>query len=162
MDSKDKNALPDKLIEGKINEFIKYNRAIIEEDPISHNYHKQPKLKSKLLFMDYRFLKMQENSWYILGSNILDTIIGRISKSIFTIGREGYNNNMEVPGGTEISRRHCLIINFKDDVWLYDLSSTGTYLNDELVVGRMPIVGHSILRIGKAEYKITTDKTKML
>jgi pSer/pThr/pTyr-binding forkhead associated (FHA) protein len=61
-----------------------------------------------------------------------------------------------------LSRRHCVIINCKDDVWLYDLESTGTYLNDEKVNRKVPILGFNKLTIGAVEYTITTDKSKLL
>jgi len=67
-----------------------------------------------------------------------------------------------VPGGTSISRRHCVIINCKDDVWIYDLESTGTYLNDEKINHKSPLIGLSTLRISNFEYIITTDKSKLL
>jgi serine/threonine protein kinase len=163
MSSKEKNALPDKFIEGKQNDFIKYNRSVIEEKQSSHSGTTNPTLKSKLVFMDYRFLNLSPGYWYLLDSIIPAIKTGRIAKTIVTIGRAGFGfNDLQVPGDTKISRRHCIIINCKEDVWLYDLGSTGTYLNNEKVIGKVPIIGHSILRIGEAEYTITTDKSKML
>ncbi|HEV8084781.1 MAG TPA: FHA domain-containing protein, partial [Chitinophagaceae bacterium] len=61
-----------------------------------------------------------------------------------------------------ISRRHSLIVNCKDDVWLYDLDSTGTYLNGERIKNKAPMIGLNKIKIGKAEYTITTDKSKLL
>jgi len=67
-----------------------------------------------------------------------------------------------VQGGTAISRRHCVIINCKDDVWIYDLDSTGTYVNDSRVINKSPLIGRNNIRIGKMEYVFTNDKTKLL
>ena len=70
-------------------------------------------------------------------------------------------NDVKVPGGTSISRRHCVIINFKDDVWIYDLDSTGTYLDNDEVVNKMPLIGRKTLQIGKTKYELTNDKSKL-
>jgi hypothetical protein len=53
-------------------------------------------------------------------------------------------------------------VNCKDEVRLYDLESTGTYLNDERVKSKAPMIGLNLLRIGGVEYRVTTDKGKLL
>ena len=79
------------------------------------------------------------------------------------MGRQGYDvNDVQVPGGNAISRRHCLIINCKDDVWIYDLDSTGIYLNDERINGKALVLGLNKLKLGSVEYTFTTDKSKLL
>jgi pSer/pThr/pTyr-binding forkhead associated (FHA) protein len=83
-------------------------------------------------------------------------------KAIIKFGRESYDiNDVKDPGGTAISRRHCVIINFKDDVWLYDLDSTGTYLNGKKVINKAPLIGRNNIRISKTEYEFTNDKGKL-
>ncbi len=73
------------------------------------------------------------------------------------------NDVLLVPGGTAISRRHCLIVNSKADVWLYDLGSTGTYLNDVRITSKTPIIGLNKLTVNNIEYTINTDeKNKLL
>lgn len=84
-------------------------------------------------------------------------------KPIIKIGRKGYDvNDIQVPGATSISRRHCVIINSKDDAWIYDLNSTGTYLNDEKINYKAPLIGLNKLRVSNVEYMVTTDKNKLL
>ena len=154
---------PNTVLKAKSNEFVDYNFSIILESEPTHSKDKKPTLKSKLLFMDYRFLKLAVNTLHFVQSNIEDGKIGATTKRIIKFGRKGYDvNDIEVPGGTSISRRHCLIINCKDDVWLYDLDSTGTYVNNELVKDKVPLLGLNTIKIGKAEYQVTTDKDKLL
>jgi len=72
-------------------------------------------------------------------------------------------NEVKVPIGESVSRRHCLIINSNDDVWLYDLeSTTGTFLNGERVINKVPIIGVNKLTVGDVEFTISTDNTKLL
>jgi len=155
--------LPSSIIKKTDNPFIDYNSSVLNETDLSHSYSKTPTLKSKLLFMDFHFNKIHENTLTFLECSNPDFPLGSTVKSIIKFGREEYDlNDYQVPGGIAISRRHCLIINSKDNVWLYDLESTGTYLNDEKVIKKMPIIGFNILSINNVKYTITTDKTKLL
>jgi len=145
------------------NHFINYNLDLINEPGLTHNFENKPTLQSKLLFMDYRFKNFHPGTLYV--TNHISTAQNSIemTKPIIKIGREHFQiNDIGVPGGTAISRRHCLIINCKDDVWLYDLDSTGTFVNDDCVNGKIPLVGKNIVRIGNTEYEMTNDKTKLL
>jgi serine/threonine protein kinase len=154
---------PKTVLKAKTNEFIDYNYSVILESDLSHSYEKKPTLKSKLLFMDYRFNKLIDNKLYFTEPNLPDGKFEETEKKIIKFGRATIDaNDIKVPGGTAISRRHCLIINCKDDVWLYDLESTGTYVNKEKVSGKIPLIGKNIIRIDKAEYTVTSDKTKLL
>jgi serine/threonine protein kinase len=145
------------------NPFIEYNQDLVFEKDSSHSFTKHPTLKSKLLFMEYRFNNFKPGTIFMTDSNVTKQILGEMAAPIYKMGRGSYScNNLKVPGGTAISRRHCLIINCKDDIWLYDLESTGTYLNGERVYGKMPLVGKNHIKIGEAIYELTNDKTKLL
>ena len=158
-----KITVPSSLIKKTNNPFIDYNYSVLNETNLSHNYDKSPTLKSKLIFMDFQFNIIRENTLTVLDSNNDDVILGSTNKPIIKFGRTGYDlNDVQVPGKNNISRRHCLIINSKDNVWLYDLDSTGTFLNKEKVDGKIPIQGFNILSIKNVDYTITTDKTKLL
>lgn len=144
------------------NHFLNYNYGVILETDLSHNYKKEPTLKSKLLFMDYRFNKYSPSTLYCTSSNVKGFNDGETQKAIIKIGRENYDvNDIKVQGGTAISRRHCLIINFKDDIWLYDLDSTGTYVNGNQVSSKVPLIGRNTIRINKSEFEFTNDKSKL-
>jgi hypothetical protein len=145
------------------NPFIGYNLSVIKEEELSHNYKKSPTLKSKLLFMDFQFNTLKENTITILETNNENDTPTSISEPIIKFGRTGYNqNNIEVSGGNAVSRRHCIIINNKDNVWLYDLESTGTEINDEIITNKVPLIGFNKVKIDDVFFTITTDKTKLL
>lgn len=156
---------PFELLQQEIvdNSFLNYNFDVLTERQISHSFEKSPTLKSKLLFMDYRFLINKDSTIYISSNcgTILDE--SAFASRIIKFGREGYEtNHFKVPGGLGISRRHCLILNYQNDVWLYDLESTGTYLNGERVVKKGMLQGRSVIRMGGVEYTISLDRSKLL
>jgi len=145
------------------NPFLDYNYSVILEDKASHGFAKKPTLKSKLLFMDYRFKNFNVATLYCTDSNAAVKKTGETQKPIIKFGRQSFDyNDVKVPGGNIISRRHCVIINSKDDIWLYDLDSTGTYVNNERVNGKTPLLGKNIIRIGNIDYEMTNDKSKLL
>jgi serine/threonine protein kinase len=148
------------------NAILNYNYAVLlKEELKSHNYLKNPTLKSKLLFMDYRFEAMNKSKsctlyWKIAHS---DEQYFKLDAPIITIGRHGFHQNtIMIPDGNIVSRRHCVIVNCKDDVWLYDLESTGTIVNNQRLKGKMPLIGKNFIRIGKTEIEITDNPNKLL
>jgi hypothetical protein len=145
------------------NPFIGYNLSVITEKELSHNYKIKPSLKSKLLFMDFQFNTMKENTITILETNNKIYSDKSLNYPIIKFGREEYNqNDIKVSGSNAVSRRHCVIINAKDNVWLYDLDSTGTELNDDIVSNKVPLIGHNKLKIKDIYFTLTTDKSKLL
>ncbi len=62
-----------------------------------------------------------------------------------------------------VSRRHAVIINQKNDVWLYDLASTGSMLNGFRVKRISPLTDRSTIEINKG-FKIIyeNDLEKLL
>ena len=155
--------LPGTKSKAQTNPFLEYNVSVVQEDQQTHNLDKSPTLKSKLLFMDYHFNTIAPNTFTFLDSNHHEAPLDSYNKTIIKIGREGYQaNDVPVPKGSNISRRHCVIVNSKDDVWLYDLGSTGTYLNGERIMVKAPLLGMNRLKIGSVEYTITTDQSKLL
>jgi serine/threonine protein kinase len=154
---------PKSKLDQSNNPFIVYNLSVIEEEELSHNYKKSPTLKSKLLFMDFQFNTFKENTITILETNNKNDTQTSISEPIIKFGRTEYKqNNIEVSGGNAVSRRHCVIINSKDNVWLNDLESTETELNDKKVTNKIPLIGFNKIRINDVFFKVTTDKTKLL
>ena len=153
---------PETVLKAPDNPFVDYNFSVVLDDKSTHNLDKPPTLKSKLLFMDFRFNNHLKNTLFFLNTRNQE-ISDSYDKTIIKIGRKGYDvNDIEVGGQTAISRRHSLIVNCKDDVWVYDLESVGTYLNGEQVKSKAPILGLNKLKLGSVEYTITTDKSKLL
>ncbi len=165
MQNNGKVVLPEKVSISKINPFIDYNMDVCFEvdAQLSHNYHKAPPLKSKLLFADYRFIMGKRSKLYINDKDSPGIELEEYNNWFIKFGRAGYSaNTIEVPGEYNVSRRHCVIINTKDDVWLYDLNSTGSYLNGKRVENKIQIIGLSYLQICNTTYSITTDRNKLL
>jgi len=55
-----------------------------------------------------------------------------------------------------VSRRHAVIVNFPNDVWLYDLGSTcGTRLDEDLVCGRAFLDGVHQVNIGPIAIQVS-------
>ena len=154
---------PSAILKNYNNPFIEYNYSVLSEDKKSHSFKKKPTLKSKLLFMDFHFNVLNENTITFIENDNQNTTPSSLNKAIIKFGRENYkDNDIEVSGGTAISRRHCIIINSKDNVWLYDLESTGTYINDEKVTTKIPLIGFNKVTIDNVDFTITTDKNKLL
>ena len=156
--------LPDTVLNNdqSNNYFLEYNYTVILESDSTHNYKQKPTLKSKLLFMDYRFNIYKPSTLYGNKGSIDNFKDAETTKPIIKFGRENYDmNDVKVSGGRDVSRRHCVIINYKDDVWLYDLSSTGTYVNGNRVINKTPLIGRNTIRINETEYELTNDKTKL-
>jgi serine/threonine protein kinase len=154
---------PAELLGDYTNDFISYNAKVVCELVPTHGGLNGPPLKSKLLFMDYRFQKLTRAPLYISEEAPVSKKPRPNHELIIPFGREGVLvNDVQVSGGTGVSRRHCLIVNCRDDVWLYDLDSTGTYLNGELVKGKAPLVGRNVVRIGSKEFVITSDRDNLI
>lgn len=146
------------------NFFLDYNLGVVLESQLSHNYDESPFMKSKLLFMDYRFNQYNTSNLFVKvnpsGSKPKELVF---TQPIIKIGRKGYEiNEIEVPGKIIISRRHCVLINYRNDIWLYDLGSIGTYVNDEKIATKMPLIGRNTLRIGTVTIEITNEPNKLL
>lgn len=154
---------PISILKNYENPFIEYNYSVLKEDKKSHNFKKTPTLKSKLLFMDFHFNVIKENIITFIENNNQNITPTSLNKTIIKFGRESFNqNDIEVSGGSSVSRRHCIIINSKDNIWLYDLESTGTYINDEKVNLKIPLIGFNKITIDDVDFTITTDKNKLL
>lgn len=163
LNSNGKSIPPKSESELKNNPFIEYNFSVIYENEKSHSFKKAPTLKSKLLFMDYQFNTLKANTITILETNNKVVTPNSFNNPIIKFGREEYEqNDIQVSGSNAVSRRHCVIINSKDNVWLYDLESTGTVINDEIVNNKVPLIGYNVLKIKDIFFNLTTDKSKLL
>ena len=154
---------PGDLLGDYTNDFITYNWSVVSEATPTHAWERSPTLKSKLLFMDYRFRKLSLCPLFITDDSSTPPLYRQLHKLIISFGRDGYRcNDVQVTDNTNISRRHCVIVNCRDDVWLYDLNSIGTYLNGERVNGKVPLIGKNFVRIGNKEFIITSDKDSLI
>jgi serine/threonine protein kinase len=134
--------------------FINYNfnNVFLRNNPITWHRDKKPHLKSKLLFQEYRF-KNVDAAHNEIEIKINDQYYTTAEK-VVTFGRQGYEFNAYSEfEGSNVSRRHFLIVNKKNTVWLYDLDSTGIRVDGERVnhkfflngLHEVGFGGHSIL-----------------
>lgn len=138
------------------NAFLRYNLAVIDEDPKSWDEQGNVSLRSKLLFQDFRFGKKKSRSRI---NAVSIEVPGKeqrdYSQTIITIGRNPAN--MISSPDHSVSRRHCVIVNYPDNVWIYDLASTGgTFINGERICGKMFLLGVCELTVGRYGLRVTS------
>ena len=144
------------------NPFRSYNYWVLNEESKSWSYDSRPFLKYILLFQDYRFEKILKNENRVI-FDFGDSDAMEYSNNIITFGRKGYIENLiNRYDGTTISRRHFLIVNSKDDVWLYDLASTGTFVDGKLVAKKKFLHGLHEIRVGNNSFTVKSDAGMLL
>lgn len=151
------NPLPEPNDSEKISVFCRYNYDVFKNNiPGCWTKDGKPTLSSKLLFQEYKFRKI-ENSVNEIEIKINDSIF-KTKEHIISFGRQGYNQNtFSHFEGISVSRRHFVIVNMKDNVWLYDLESTGVFVDDKRVNGKCFLLGLHKIRFGNYEIDIKTD-----
>ena len=80
---------------------------------------------------------------------------------IVTIGRDP--TNAYVIEQTDVSRWHCIVLNFRGDVWLYDLNSThGTAVDGQRLDKRTRIDGVHEIKASGAALTIVSEEGRLL
>ena len=110
-------------------------------------------LLGKLVFQDYRFglpngLKFT-NTVVIEYQGKKAAFTGRL----ISIGKLAANDlKVDAPSA---SRRHAVIVNMGNEVWLHDLHSTvGTWIDGVRVRGKQPLMGVHDLKIGNEPLRV--------
>jgi serine/threonine protein kinase len=152
----------------QVNPFIEYNLKVLFgglKDK-SHGFQDKPHIRTKLLFMESRFESIgnSKSAMTIINSNQKELVGRKFNNRIILFGREGFAvNDIQIPDGTVISRRHVVVINQKDDLWLYDLdSASGVKVNDYIVTGKIQLIGVSKIEIGSFWYRVTSDEGRLI
>jgi hypothetical protein len=123
--------------------FIGYNTNVFTQAP--------RQLKALALFENYRFglPSRKENTLTIEQQ-------GRLREwkdSVITIGR--LDDSRICLEDTNVSRRHCAIVNSLDDVWIHDLGSTqGVFVDGKKIDRKAYIEGVHVLKVGQTELTI--------
>jgi tetratricopeptide (TPR) repeat protein len=150
-------------VNGSPDIFIKYYVSLFSKNLKCWGEKSGPALTSKLFFREYRFEKIgsSENTVEI---NINKTGQKYLFKDkIITIGRYGYlGNTIPYFTDTSISRLHFLIVNSKNDVWLYNLSQLGTFVDGEAIKKKKFLHGLHHMKSGIYEFTIKTDEELLL
>jgi len=143
--------------------FIKYYSSLFRKGSRCWDKKNGPSLTSKLIFREHRFEKIGSSENAI---EINHTKTGKkysIKDKIITIGRNGYLGN-GIPDFTDtsISRLHFLIVNSKNDVWLYNLSQLGTFVDGEAIRKKKFLHGLHHIKSGIHEFTIKTNEELLL
>ena len=137
--------------------FLEYNDQVFSEQPRAWGPDGTPSLKSKLLFQEYRFGNVsragKKNKAAIYAP---DGTRHDFDRPILDIG--SLTTNGLVRNRKNVSRRHCVIVNFPDDVWLYDLDSTvGTMVDGQRLVGRILLDGVHEVSVAGESFRIAVS-----
>lgn len=149
--------------ETKDSPFFGYNKSVFcENTPESWKELGQPSLNTKLLFHEFKFREIQKSN-----NTIEVKINGRwipSSDRIISFGREGYNyNTFSNFNCTSVSRRHFVIVNMKDNVWLYDLNSaSGVFVDGHKITNKCFLLGLHQVKYGNFTIEIKTSKEILL
>jgi serine/threonine protein kinase len=141
------------------NPFLRYNALVATEVPSAWGSEGKASLKSKLLFQDFRFgSRRSENN--VLSIKQVSTT-REFKEKIVGIGRS--QSNQFIISDHLASRRHCLVVNFPDDIWLYELNSTsGTFVDDKKVRRKQFLLGVRDVRIGDSQFQIASRSDFLL
>ncbi len=133
------------------NPFLAYNLAVAIETPRSWAETGRPALLDKLVFQKFRFdVAGKVNPVSI---RLPDGSQTQTSAPLVSIG--SWVKNDIALDDASVSRRHALIANFPNDVWLYDLGSTrGIRVDDNAVSGRAFLDGVHRVMVGRLEVEV--------
>ena len=140
------------LLDSSDEDLAKRALAKLDDPFICHNAdiltQARSQLKSLAVFKNYRFgLPTRKKNTLTI------TLAGELREwtdPMITIGRS--DQNMVRLADTNVSRRHCAIVNYLDDVWLYDLGSThGLFVDGSKVGPKTYLGGVHLVRLGGTE-----------
>ena len=133
------------------NPFLAYNLAVATESPRSWAETGGPVLLDKLVFQEFRFdVAGKANP---LSIRLADGSRTVTSAPLVSIGL--WAKNDIALDDASVSRRHALIVNYPNDVWLYDLGSTrGSQLDGDAVHGRAFLDGVHRVMVGRVEVEV--------
>jgi hypothetical protein len=123
--------------------FISYNVDILMQAP--------EQSKSLILFENYRFgLSSRKQNTLTIEQQ------GHVQESkdpVITIGR--LDSNRVCLADSNVSRRHCAIVNYLDDVWIYDLASTqGVFVDGKKIERKAYLEGVHVVELGNTELTV--------
>jgi tetratricopeptide (TPR) repeat protein len=142
--------------------FVRHNARVATEQPSAWTPGGDPLLKSKLLFEEFRFAEARRTGKAnTLVIHTAEGIRRDCDRPIVSIG--SLQSNDIVIRHRSVSRRHCVIVNYPDDVWLYDLESTiGTFVDSQRVEDRIFLDGPHELKVGEVEMRVATNSSRLI
>jgi tetratricopeptide (TPR) repeat protein len=138
---------------------VDYNLALIQES-VKNKMDGQ----SKLIFMNFNHNTMKENKIRIQSLDLHRSNTFETSDPVILIGRNAEDTiNIGLQNNKGISRMHCVVLNSKNDVWIYDLKSVnGTYIDGEKIKLRQLLSGVQKLTLDQVDFWIHSDAEKLL
>ncbi len=110
---------------------------------------------NKLLYQDYRFHK-----YLSINTIVIQDIKGRkreFNKPIITIGRN--KDNDYYIDNNSVSRRSCVIVNYPNDVWIYDMGSiSNIIIDDKEIVQKQFLLGKHKIRLNDYSFDLYTSE----
>lgn len=125
--------------------FLAYSIEILKSAP--------GRLAQLLLFENYRFglSTAKENTLSIE----FEGVSREFREPLLTVGRD--EGNTLRPRDSFVSRRHCVLVNYSGDVWVYDLASKyGVEVDGLLVSGKRYLDGVHTITIGDTDLRISS------
>ena len=141
------------------NYFTQYNEDILNRKEEIVNPKHDDGLLNKLLFCDYNITKAKSYNNEIeiyLDNRKLDLPV----YGFITIGRTGYDNTIEIQD-VNVSRKHCILLPYKNENWLYDLQSTGTFVDGIAVNNKIRLTHKHHVKIGSHILTLNVDRNKL-
>jgi serine/threonine protein kinase len=140
-------------IQDRENPFLNYNWSVYKEKPAAWNAGDKASLKSKLIFQEFRHGTTRKRKRNTITVEQEAGGKWEFDDPIITLGRSAANH--VVLQEMSVSRRHCAIVNYPEDVWLYDLASThGTYVDGNQVENLLFLEGRCRVSIGDSELTV--------
>ena len=141
------------FLRDKENPFLTYNWKVYREKPAAWDKENGRPLKSKLIFQDFRHGNNRKRKQNTITIEQEDGGRLEFRDPIICLGRNSGNDL--VSSEMSVSRRHCVIINYPEDVWLHDLGSThGTYVDGQPVEQSIFVDRRCRLSIGNSELTV--------
>jgi serine/threonine protein kinase len=125
-----------------------HNLTAAVEHPRSWSKDGLPALRDKLVFQEYGFgVSHNAGKKNRLVVRLQDDSLLELEAPVISIGTLDANDI--VLSDNRVSRRHALVLNLPNDVWLYDLgSAAGTKMGGERISGRVFLDGVHHVEIG--------------
>jgi pentatricopeptide repeat protein len=142
---------------GKDNLLIAYNRwVIIHKDEVLNTNNV---LSDKLVFCNYSLTKHGyiNNKYQIL---VNGTEFSFKNKGVITIGRTGFNNDIEF-ADNNVSRKQAILFMSVTESWIYELGGVKIYVDDEVVNKKKRLYYRHEIRFAKHTMVINVDRTKL-
>lgn len=143
--------------------YYNYKEVVLGNKPPAYQTNNPASLKAKLLFHEFKFRNLHQSKNTISVEVHGDEVITNCSSHIISFGRKGYDyNTFSLFDDTMVSRRHFVIVNQKNNVWMYNMSGLGSMLNGVKVMDKVFLHGRCEIELGKYKVIVKSDSIMLL